>query len=179
MIWRLHSRPLACALALGALLLAGCGADEEGGIPPEDAAALTKALDRLDQQYDDQECTSLPEQIAEVEKRVAELPDTVDPELRDALTRGVGRLSEVEDCEPPEPEPTTPAPPTTAPTTPPEPIEPPTTEDTEPETETETETETEEVEPPDDSSGSNGQGQGGSGQDSGSLPPGDDDGGNS
>jgi len=152
------TRLLASAGTLFALLLAGCGADEEAGIPARDARELTQALDELEEDFDDRMCDELPGSVADLETQVEELPASVDPELRAALGEGVARLDQLgNDCKPlPEPDPTE-----TAPTTPTEPTEPTETEDTETEdtqtekTETEQETETEtqtETQPePDDS----------------------------
>jgi hypothetical protein len=137
-------------LALGACLaLAGCGSDDEGRpIPTDSAATLERQLDSVQARLDNGTvgaCRDIlegargPDRDA-VEQQLAELPDDVDADIRDALEESFENLWSLveEECaereaeQPAQPEPT------------PEP------EETETETETTPETTTTETTPPEE-----------------------------
>lgn len=140
-------RRAATTLVLGALLVAGCGSDEEEGepIPAGDAQALLTQLDQTEQLVEDGTCRGARFQVTgnrQLEDKVAALPDDVNADVRQALADGLDRLADLIDDEcGQEEEPETD---TTETETQPEETEP---EETEPE-ETETEPEETETEPP-------------------------------
>jgi hypothetical protein len=144
-------------LALGACLAAaGCGSDDEKGrpIPAEQAAALQGRLDETENRLangSEGACKDILEDtMPEVGKIIDSVPDSVDPDVRDALQESFDNLwslveSECEELKPDEPALTTPTEPETETTE----IPTETTETTPPpETETET-TPEEETIPPD------------------------------
>lgn len=140
-------RRAATTLVLGALLVAGCGSDEEEGepIPAAQADALVTQLDQTEQLVEDGTCRGARFQVTgngQLEDKVAALPDDVNADVRQALADGLDRLADLIDDEcGQEEEPETD---TTETETQPEETEP---EETEPE-ETETEPEETETEPP-------------------------------
>lgn len=141
-------RRAATTLVLGALLVAGCGSDEEEGepIPAAQADALVTQLDQTEQLVEDGTCRGARFQVrgdGQLEDKVAALPDDVNADVRQALADGLDRLADLIDDEcgqDEEPE---------TDTTETEPAQPEETEpeETEPE-ETETEPEETETEPP-------------------------------
>ncbi len=120
-------------LAAVAIVVAGCGADEEPegkGIPPEAVAALESRLDEIQRRFDDATengnvgaCNDIQsDSFKAVAATVSQLPEDVDPEVRDTLEAGIQRLQELTeegcaDVEPPETDttPTETAPPETTP----------------------------------------------------------------
>ncbi len=82
------------ALLLGAALavaLAACGSDADRSalIPPGDAEALEQRIDAVAAALDDGECDTLGEDLSRLRGALVQLPDTLDPRLRDELERGV------------------------------------------------------------------------------------------
>lgn len=107
----------ACALLLAAL--AGCGARE--GIPRDDARGIEDALDDVQGQFRNGDCTTLTGTgLPGLQESVDALPRKVDEEIRRVLSNAVADLDRLAtECEPPEPEPitTTQSTTTTAPVT--------------------------------------------------------------
>jgi hypothetical protein len=150
-------------LALGACLAtAACGSDDEEGspIPADQATALQGRLDETENRLangSEGACKDILEDtMPEVGKILDSLPNSVDPDERDALEESFDNLwslveSECEELKPDEPAQTTPT--DTEPT---ETIEIPTETETEPpETDTETEPEDQTI-PPDGDGDSDG-----------------------
>ncbi|MBA2763890.1 MAG: hypothetical protein H0U42_04295 [Thermoleophilaceae bacterium] len=116
---RARRRRLAGALVCTVLLvpLAGCGARE--GIPRDDAKDIEGALNDVEEQFGDGDCTALTSTgMAELQASVDTLPRKVDEEIRTVLANSVEELEGLasECVEAPEPEPvttTTPTPSTT------------------------------------------------------------------
>jgi hypothetical protein len=134
-------------LALGACLAAaGCGSDEEKGgpIPAAQATALQARLDETENRLangSEGACKDiLNDTMPEVGNILDTLPNSVDPDVRDALGQSFDNLwslveSECQDIKPDEPAQTNTTPPEETTTTPPETTP---TETTPPETSTET-----------------------------------------
>ena len=128
----MRAKPTAL-LAAVAIVVAGCGGDDEPegkGIPPEAVAALENRLDEIQRRFDEATehgnvgaCNDIQsDSFKAVAATVSQLPEDVDPEIRDALEAGLQRLQELteEGCagvEPPETDttPTETAPPETTP----------------------------------------------------------------
>lgn len=86
---------LAC-LCAGAGALAGCGSGGDGTIPPEESEALVKRLEALDDKLLAGECEDAQLEAAEVARIVEQdLPEDVDPEVRDALEEASANLTEL------------------------------------------------------------------------------------
>jgi hypothetical protein len=158
-------RHISLLLALGACLAAaGCGSDDEKGdpIPAAQATALQARLNETENRLangSEGACKDiLDDTMPEVGNILDSLPNSVDPDVRDALGESFDNLwslveSECQDLKPDEPAQTTPAEPETTPTeTETEPTE--TTETTPPETDTGTTPE--EAPLPDDGDGDSG-----------------------
>jgi len=108
---------------LVAALLAGCGSEDPGLIPPDRATALTKTVDAVKAACDGEDPDTARDAVAEARNQVSELPGSVDQglrrNLREWLTRIDNRIEQ--DCEPEEEETPTPtASPTPTPTETPE-----------------------------------------------------------
>ncbi|MBN1528868.1 MAG: hypothetical protein JW895_07385, partial [Thermoleophilaceae bacterium] len=93
----------AAALSLLAIA-AGCGSDDEGQpIPPRFATALENRLDRIQDsasQGTPEGCQAALDVDPEVQQIIDTMPQDVDAEVRDALTRSFDRLFELiaRDC---------------------------------------------------------------------------------
>jgi hypothetical protein len=137
-------------VAGAAVLLAGCGADDEPkgkGIPADAVAAIDERLDEIQRRFNDGVDNDNPgacedierDSVKNIQSTVANLPSDVDPDIRQALEDGIQRLRELvqEGCsgvEPAQTE-TTPEETVTVETTPPKTeTTPPATETTPPET---------------------------------------------
>ena len=149
-----------CALALGA-----CGGDDEGTIPPENAAVMLQSLDDARGERERENCQGIEDAAGNLLAAIDELPDSVDSEVRTALTAGAENLQTLADdsdkCQ-------------SAGATGPSDQEPETTteEFTEPPTTTTTTTTEEEVKPPPDQPSNEGGGGLGQGDEGGRPPPG-------
>jgi len=148
----LHRLPLALAVLLAAIPLAGCGSDDPELIPQTRASALTSTIDEIQSACDDNDTAKAKAAVEAANQQVSELPRRVDAELkrniRDWLSHIEGRVDsdckaeEEEETPEPTPEPTETATPEPTETATPEPTETATPEPT-PEP-----TETPAVEPP-------------------------------
>ncbi len=89
---------LAAAAALG---LGACGGSTEGGVPRSDADTLREELGDVERFVERGDCDEVDGQVLQVRNAVAELPNSVDPELRENFSEGVGRLESVvaSDCQ--------------------------------------------------------------------------------
>jgi len=169
-----HLLPVLAALL--ALLLAGCGGEEEPQLLTEGRSeGLLDLLDDAEKQFEDGECDELGKTLEEFAQQVNDVQGEVDENVRTALREESADLVQLQDdCEEPveEPPPTETVPPPTTETVPPpttETVPPPTTE----EETTEEETTQEEEVPPEKPPGNSG--GGGNGQ----VPPEAESGGSS
>ena len=126
----LRRLPLALAVLLAVIPLAGCGSDEPELIPQTRASALTSTIDEIQSACDDNDTAKAKAAVEAANQQVSELPRRVDAELkrniRDWLSHIDDRIER--DCK--EEETPTPSPsPTETPT--PSPTETPTPEATE------------------------------------------------
>jgi outer membrane biosynthesis protein TonB len=89
---------ISLALALVALV-AGCGSDKEGKpIPADQAAALQKQLDSIENRFDfgDGACADIEgKSIPAVRQELDSIPSSVGSDVRDALRRSFDRLFEL------------------------------------------------------------------------------------
>lgn len=93
------------AVAGAAVLLAGCGSDDERGpgIPTEAVAAIEQRLDEIQRRFDDATqndnvgaCNDIDsDSFRAIEQTVAGLPSDVDPDVRDALESSLERLRQL------------------------------------------------------------------------------------
>lgn len=164
------------ALLAAAALVAGCGGDDDPkgqGIPPESVTALQDRLDEIQRRFDDATddtpnvgaCNDIQsDSFKAVATTVSQLPDDVDPEIRDTLESGLQRLQELteEGCADVEPAKTD--------TTPAETVPPETTPE-----ETETEQTPTKTTPSDEPPGQQKKDE--KNKDGGTTPPGQDGGG--
>ncbi len=165
-------RLLVAALSILALVLSGCGSDEEGEpIPTAAVQALDKELDSIERRFEvgGGACEDISagdeNNVEGVQRVLDDLPRDVDADVRDALTESFDRLFQLtsEQCDDTAEQRTTPE-------TTPEPAPTPTLPET-----TETQTEPERPEEPEQEEPENGQGKGkGKGEGKGK---GNDDGG--
>jgi hypothetical protein len=169
-------RALTALVLLAALLVSGCGGDDEATIPRADADRLVDLLRQARVQAGDQDrCDKLADLVSQIRSEVDGLPNSVGRDTRRSLDDGVARLEdssreECEDAEKPETETT----PTTETETAPPPTE---TETAPPPTETEPPppppTETEPPPPPEEipeEPGTGGTPGGGNGNGNGNQP---------
>ncbi|MBX5470528.1 MAG: hypothetical protein IRZ21_11610, partial [Thermoleophilaceae bacterium] len=106
-------------LAAAALALGGCGGGNgRHAIPRSDARGILTRLDQVDANVEAGKCGSAAAEVADLRRRVADLPRSVDGDVRRALRDGVATLARlVEDqCRRPEPTPTETTPTETVPT---------------------------------------------------------------
>ena len=89
-------------LALG-LAVPACGGDDEGEpIPSSAARQMLDRLEEVERRSDPLRCGDLrQDSLPVLERQVGDLPERVDPDVRDALEDGIRRLGELvdEDCE--------------------------------------------------------------------------------
>ena len=87
------------------LALAGCGGQKQGHtIEPADAQSLIAGLDRVGQQFDSGACNGAQAKVRDLQNAAAQLPSTVDPEVKNNIEAGLRRLEGlvVRDCKRPE-----------------------------------------------------------------------------
>jgi hypothetical protein len=91
MLGRTRIALLAGVFALG---IAGCGGND-GTIPPDNSQQLQNMLTLLQHQIDTGDCAGAQDSATEIDDAVAKLPDSVDPEVQDALSKGAENLTEL------------------------------------------------------------------------------------
>lgn len=166
------TRVVTALAVLVALALGGCGGDDEGTIPRDEADQLIELLREARVQAGDEDrCERLEDLVAQIEAEVAALPNSVDRDTRRTLRDGVDNLEAKarEECEDVETTPTETTPTETETVPPPtetETVPPPTETETEPPP---TETDPPAPEPPPDEDGGSGEGDG-----TGGVSPGQD-----
>jgi hypothetical protein len=84
--------PMLAALVLGAAtaVLVACGGD--GRIPSGDASSLENALSQISTDYRAGRCEAAERAVAKAQNEVLDLPDSVDPDLRNRLQAGISNL---------------------------------------------------------------------------------------
>jgi len=83
------------SVALGAVVavaLASCGSDDEGTIPPQSAAAMLTALENARGEQSQGDCTGVSDAAGNLLTAINEAPDTVDPDVRQAILDGANNL---------------------------------------------------------------------------------------
>jgi hypothetical protein len=87
------------SLALGAvcaIALAACGSDDRTGqLPPENASVMRGALEDARAEESEGDCDGVADAAGNLQTEIDELPEDVDPELRDALTQGAENLAQL------------------------------------------------------------------------------------
>jgi hypothetical protein len=83
------------ALAAAAAALSGCGGDEEGTIPPDNANALRAELERVEQAQAEGLCENAQAAAIRFRTAVDQLGADVDREVKGALQQGADRLVEL------------------------------------------------------------------------------------
>jgi hypothetical protein len=112
--------------ALLAAVAAGCGGDEETGLPQDRSDRLLALLDEAEDRFREGDCDGLNETLQELANQVNdEIPEDVDPQVRSTLSTETQELANLAlQCEPEvvtetlPPETETVAPPPTVPTVP-------------------------------------------------------------
>jgi hypothetical protein len=157
--------------ALAAVAAAGCGDDEEKGVPNQESRALRQSLGDVKRALAGPDCDALSDELVPaVEIQVQNLPDDVGADVRDTIEDGVAELRQLvaEECaEATEPETDTQPEPTPEPAPEPPPAPPP----TQPEPEPEPEEPDDEGPPPPQDEGKGNEGNG-NGNGSGGTSPG-------
>ena len=89
-------------IAGAAVLLAGCGSDDEEpgpGIPADDVAAIDERLDEIQRRFDAQNagaCEDIDDDsFKAIQATISGLPSDTDPEIQKTLEEGLGRLQEL------------------------------------------------------------------------------------
>jgi hypothetical protein len=84
--------PMLAALVLGAAtaVLVACGGD--GRISSGDASSLKSALSQISTDYRAGRCEAAERAVAKAQNEVLDLPDSVDPKLRNRLQAGISNL---------------------------------------------------------------------------------------
>ena len=143
---------VSCAVAAGAIALAGCGGDDEGPqIPRAQASALINRLEEAQRRSEPFRCNDLRrDTIPALETQLRTLPANLDGDVRQTLEDGIAHLRELveQECDGAQRErkrrrererenttPTTPTAPTPTPAPTPEPTPTPTQPEPEPEPE--------------------------------------------
>ena len=87
------------SLSLGAvcaIVLAACGSDDEDGtIPPASAQALIQSLQDAQGEQSQGDCQGVADAAGNLLTQIDQLPDSVDPEVRQALVEGANNLREL------------------------------------------------------------------------------------
>jgi hypothetical protein len=79
--------------AVCAIVLAACGSDDEDGtIPPASAQALIQSLQDAQGEQSQGDCQGVADAAGNLLTQIDELPDSVDPEVRQALAEGSNNL---------------------------------------------------------------------------------------
>jgi hypothetical protein len=83
---------LSCVLALA---LTGCGSNDDGTIPPDDAENLLNQLAAVEQDVDEGNCDFAQQHAQEFVSSVGALPNDVDPKVEQELASAASRLDEL------------------------------------------------------------------------------------
>jgi hypothetical protein len=97
----MRGRTHICLLVCGfALALAGCGSNNNGTIPPDEANNLLAVLAAVEKYADEGNCELAQSQAAEFISRVNALPNDVDNEVAGELTKAATNLDDLaaNDC---------------------------------------------------------------------------------
>jgi hypothetical protein len=91
MLGRTRIALLAGILTVG---IAGCGGND-GTIPQSQSEQLLQQLALLKNQVETSDCTLAEGTATKINEAIANLPDSVDPEVQDALSKGAENLTEL------------------------------------------------------------------------------------
>lgn len=91
MLGRTRIALLAGIFALG---IAGCGGNN-GTIPQDDSQQLLNMLSLLQNQVETGDCTLAEDTATKIDAAISNLPDSVDPNVQDALSKGAENLTEL------------------------------------------------------------------------------------
>ncbi len=83
---------LAVIAVAASLAVAGCGGDNEGDLPPDDAATLLSQLEEVEANIDVGSCFVAADEADILIAEVQDLPSDIDTDLREALERGSEQL---------------------------------------------------------------------------------------
>jgi len=96
----------ALASCLLALSMTGCGGEDGGDIPRNQANALLTLLDEAERRIEPLRCDDLrisdddgTPTLSDMQAKVNQLPEEVDPDVRDALEEGVEQLRRLAEAE--------------------------------------------------------------------------------
>jgi hypothetical protein len=79
--------------AVGAIVLAACGSDDEDGtIPPQSAAAMLTALDDASAEQGEGDCDGVSDAAGNLLTAVNEAPESIEPDVRQAIVQGANNL---------------------------------------------------------------------------------------
>jgi hypothetical protein len=81
----------ALLLAVFALILAGCGKDDKGLLPPEEARIIEKKIDQATKTHYGGDCVTALQRAEEARQRALALED-VNPEIKKSVVRGIARF---------------------------------------------------------------------------------------
>ena len=85
---------LACVLAIA---IAGCGGNDEGTIPSDQADQLLTQLDAMQNDIETGNCALIDDHAKSFAIRVSQLPEDVDPEVRKGLTEASAQVVDLSD----------------------------------------------------------------------------------
>ena len=101
-VLRRAAKPLLVIVA--AALLAGCGSDEEGTIPADDADTLISLLNAVEEAVADQNCEFAEDYASQFVDAVNQLPAEVDDEVKEGLREAGQQMTDLsqdpEQCDP-------------------------------------------------------------------------------
>jgi hypothetical protein len=84
---------LAGVLGVGAALLVACGSGSSSLIPAGDAGPLQSDFDAVQSSVQSGDCTQTKTEVQKTRQDLAALPGTINPQLLETLTTGVGTLA--------------------------------------------------------------------------------------
>jgi hypothetical protein len=85
---------IALLTGIFALGITGCGGND-GTIPKDDSQQLLNMLTLLENQVETGDCTLAEGTATKIDAAISNLPDSVDPEVQDALSKGAENLTEL------------------------------------------------------------------------------------
>ena len=89
---RLRTTGLACAIVL---TLVGCGGGDDATIPSDDSEQMLSLLDSIESEVQNGDCEDAQERATAFAQTVDELPEDVDPKVRQGLSEASVRLVEL------------------------------------------------------------------------------------
>jgi hypothetical protein len=89
---RLRKLGLACAIVL---TIGGCGGDDDATIPRDDASQMLSLLDSIEAEAQNGNCDEAEERATTFAETVDQLPEDVDPKVRQGLSEASVKLVEL------------------------------------------------------------------------------------